>query len=136
MPTPINAALAQGLGLLNTALGAPVLYWRGVPISCVPGSLTDLNSVVMGGFTDGLVARLIVTDAAWNAAAEQSQFLLMESGSFLLLENLSKIALIVGPATPIVGRTVTYLGRTLRIVSATQDSSDCFYRIDLAAPTR
>ena len=135
MPTPINAALAQGLGLLNSALGTPVLYWRGVPISCVPGSLTDLNSVVMGGFTDGLVARLIVTDADWNAA-DQTQSVLMESGSFLLLENLSRIALSLGTTTPIVGRTVTYLGRTLRIVSATQDSSDCFYRIDLAAPTR
>ena len=135
MPTPINAALAQGLGLLNSALGAPVLYWRGVPISCVPGSLTDLNSVVMGGFTDGLVARLIVTDADWNAA-DQTQSVLLESGSFLLLENSSRIALSLGTTTPIVGRTVTYLGRTLRIVSATQDSSDCFYRIDLAAPTR
>ena len=135
MPTPINAALAQGLGLLNSALGTPVLYWRGVPISCVPGSLTDLNSVVMGGFTDGLVARLIVTDADWNAA-DQTQSVLLESGSFLLLENLSRIALSLGTTTPIVGRTVTYLGRTLRIVSATQDSSDCFYRIDLAAPTR
>jgi len=135
MPTPINAALAQGLGLLNTALGAPVLYWRGVPISCVPGSLTDINSVVMGGFTDGLVARLIVTDADWNAA-DQTNFLLIESGSYLQLESLSKIILSLGTTTPIVGRTVTYLGRTLRIVSATQDSSDCFYRIDLAAPTR
>jgi hypothetical protein len=135
MPTPINAALAQGLGLLNSALGAPVLYWRGVPISCVPGSLTDLNSVVMGGFTDGLVARLIVTDADWNAA-DQTNFLLLESGSYLQLESLSKIILSLGTTTPIVGRTVTYLGRTLRIVSATQDSSDCFYRIDLAAPTR
>jgi hypothetical protein len=135
MPTPINAALAQGLGLLNTALGAPVLYWRGVPISCVQGSLTDLNSVVMGGFTDGLVARLIVTDADWNAA-DQTNFLLLESGSYLQLESLSKIILSLGTTTPIVGRTVTYLGRTLRIVSATQDSSDCFYRIDLAAPTR
>ena len=135
MPTPINAALAQGLGLLNSALGAPVLYWRGVPISCVPGSLTDLNSVVMGGFTYGLVARLIVTDADWNAA-DQTNFLLLESGSYLQLESLSKIILSLGTTTPIVGRTVTYLGRTLRIVSATQDSSDCFYRIDLAAPTR
>ena len=135
MPTPINAALAQGLGLLNSALGAPVLYWRGVPISCVPGSLTDLNSVVMGGFTDGLVARLIVTDADWNAA-DQTNFLLLESGSYLQLESLSKIILSLGTTTPIVGRTVIYLGRTLRIVSATQDSSDCFYRIDLAAPTR
>ena len=135
MPTPINAALAQGLGLLNSALGAPVLYWRGVPISCVPGSLTDLNSVVMGGFTDGLVARLIVADADWNAA-DQINFLLLESGSYLQLESLSKIILSLGTTTPIVGRTVTYLGRTLRIVSATQDSSDCFYRIDLAAPTR
>ena len=135
MPTPINSALAQGLGLLNSALGAPVLYWRGVPISCVPGSLTDLNSVVMGGFTDGLVARLIVTDADWNAA-DQTNFLLLESGSYLQLESLSKIILSLGTTTPIVGRTVTYLGRTLRIVSATQDSSDCFYRIDLAAPTR
>ena len=135
MPTPINAALAQGLGLLNSALGAPVLYWRGVPINCVPGSLTDLNSVVMGGFTDGLVARLIVTDADWNAA-DQTNFLLLESGSYLQLESLSKIILSLGTTTPIVGRTVTYLGRTLRIVSATQDSSDCFYRIDLAAPTR
>ena len=135
MPTPINAALAQGLGLLNSALGAPVLYWRGVPISCVPGSLTDLNSVVMGGFTDGLVARLIVTDADWNAA-DQTNFLLLESGSYLQLESLSKIILSLGTTTPLVGRTVTYLGRTLRIVSATQDSSDCFYRIDLAAPTR
>ena len=135
MPTPINAALAQGLGLLNSALGAPVLYWRGVPISCVPGSLTDLNSVVMDGFTDGLVARLIVTDADWNAA-DQTNFLLLESGSYLQLESLSKIILSLGTTTPIVGRTVTYLGRTLRIVSATQDSSDCFYRIDLAAPTR
>ena len=135
MPTPINAALAQGLGLLNSALGAPVLYWRGVPISCVPGSLTDLNSVVMGGFTDGLTARLIVTDADWNAA-DQTNFLLLESGRYLQLESLSKIILSLGTATPIVGRTVTYLGRTLRIVSATQDSSDCFYRIDLAAPTR
>ena len=135
MPTPINAALAQGLGLLNSALGAPVLYWRGVPISCVPGSLTDLNSVVMGGFTDGLMARLIVTDADWNAA-DQTNFLLLESGSYLQLESLSKIILSLGTTTPIVGRTVTYLGRTLRIASATQDSSDCFYRIDLAAPTR
>ena len=135
MPTPINAALAQGLGLLNSALGTPVLYWRGVPISCVPGSLTDLNAVVMGGFTDGLVARLIVTDADWNAA-DQTNFLLLESGSYLQLESLSKIILSLGTTTPIVGRTVTYLGRTLRIVSATQDSSDCFYRIDLAAPTR
>lgn len=135
MPTPINSALAQGLGLLNSALGAPVLYWRGVPISCVPGSLTDLNSVVMGGFIDGLVARLIVTDADWNAA-DQTNFLLLESGSYLQLESLSKIIISLGTTTPIVGRTVTYLGRTLRIVSATQDSSDCFYRIDLAAPTR
>jgi hypothetical protein len=62
--------------------------------------------------------------------------LLKEDGYYLLQENTDRIALTFCKPRPVVGRTLVYQGRTLRILSCRVDASGAYYNLELGAKTR
>ncbi len=138
--------------VLQGALGNPAFIWQGQLVRCLPAAINDLNTVVNGGFQDNVSCRLLVKYEDWRIAdstlvtvdtslfavdaGSNAERLLQESGGLLLQENTDRILLTFGKMIPVVGRTLTYDGRSLRIVSAKRDASGGFYVLDLAAKTR
>jgi hypothetical protein len=59
-----------------------------------------------------------------------------EDSGFVLLENTDRIALTFCKPRPVVGRTLVYQGRTLRILSCRVDASGAYYSLDLGAKTK
>ena len=59
-----------------------------------------------------------------------------EDSGFVLLENTDRIALTFCKPRPVVGRTLVYQGRTLRIMSCRVDASGAYYSLELGAKTK
>jgi len=51
-------------------------------------------------------------------------------------ENTDALQLTFGKMIPVVGRTLTYDGRTLRIISAKRDGTGAYYVLELGAKTK
>jgi hypothetical protein len=148
----IATSLQLGMTVLQGALGNPAFIWQGQLVRCLPTSITDANAVISGGFQDNLAARLLVKLDDWRLAdstlvtvdatvwsadvGSTADKLQLESGSLLLQENTDRLLLTFGKMMPVVGRTLTYDGRVLRIVSAKRDASGGFYVLELSAKTR
>ena len=140
------------MSVLQSAMGNPSFLWQGVLVRCLPAAITDANSVISGGFQDNVQARVLVKFSDWRLAdstlvtvdaavwscdvGSTADRLLQESGSLILQENTDRLLLTFGKMMPVVGRTLIYDGRTLRIVSAKRDASGGFYILDLAAKTK
>lgn len=150
--TIIGKSLQQGMDVLASMLGNPVFIWEGSSIKCIPAAVTDANNPVAGGFQDNVQARVLVKFDDWQTydstliTIDSTVYtvdvggtysrLQQESGSLLLLENTDRIALTFAKPRPVVGRTLLYQGRTLRILSARQDASGAYYSLDLGAKTK
>lgn len=148
----IATSLQLGMAVLQQALGNPSFIWQGTTVRCLPAAITDLNAVISGGFQDNVSARILVKYEDWRLAdstlvtvdstlfsvdaGSAADRLLQESGSLILQENTDRMLLTFGKMIPVVGRTITYDGRVLRIVSARRDASGGYYTLDLAAKTR
>jgi len=148
----IATSLQLGMTVLQQALGNPAFLWQGNLVRCLPASINDLNAVVSGGFQDNVAARILVKYEDWRLAdstlitidstlfavdaGSNADRLLQENGDLLLRENTDRILLTFGKMIPVVGRTLTYDGRQLRIIAARRDASGGFYILDLAAKTR
>ena len=150
--TIIGSSLQQGMTVLQQMLGAPMFIWEGSSIRCIPAMVTDANTPVPGGFQDNVASRILVKFSDWKTfdstlvsmdttlytLDQGTQFsrLLKEDGYYLLQENTDRIALTFCKPRPVVGRTLVYQGRTLRILSCRVDASGAYYSLELGAKTR
>ena len=150
--TIIGSSLQQGLTVLQQMLGAPMFIWEGSSIRCIPAMVTDANTLVPGGFQDNVASRILVKFSDWKTwdstlvsmdttlytLDQGTEFsrLLKEDGYYLLQENTDRIALTFCKPRPVVGRTLVYQGRTLRILSCRVDASGAYYSLELGAKTR
>ena len=148
----IATSLQLGMTVLQGALGNPAFIWQGQLVRCLSTTITDANAVIAGGFQDNVSTRLLVKLEDWRLAdstlvtvdstvwscdvGSTPDRLLQENSGLLLQENTDRIILTFGKMMPVVGRTLIYDGRTLRIVSAKRDASGGFYILDLAAKTK
>jgi hypothetical protein len=114
--------------------------------------VTDANTPVPGGFQDNVASRILVKFSDWKTwdstlvtmdttlytLDQGTEFsrLLKEDGYYLLQENTDRIALTFCKPRPVVGRTLAYQGRTLRILSCRVDASGAYYSLELGAKTR
>jgi hypothetical protein len=114
--------------------------------------VTDANTPVPGGFQDNVASRILVKFSDWKTwdstlvtmdttlytLDQGTEFsrLLKEDGYYLLQENTDRIALTFCKPRPVVGRTLVYQGRTLRILSCRVDASGAYYNLELGAKTR
>lgn len=138
--------------VLQQMLGAPMFIWEGSSIRCIPAAVTDGNTPVPGGFQDNVNSRILVKFSDWKTfdstlvsmdttlytLDQGTEFsrLLKEDGFYLLQENTDRIALTFCKPRPVVGRTLVYQGRTLRILSCRVDASGAYYSLELGAKTR
>ena len=150
--TIIGSSLQQGMTVLQQMLGAPMFIWEGSSIRCIPAMVTDANTPVPGGFQDNVASRILVKFSDWKTwdsslvtmdttlytLDQGTEFsrLLKEDGYYLLQENTDRIALTFCKPRPVVGRTLVYQGRTLRILSCRVDASGAYYSLELGAKTR
>jgi hypothetical protein len=150
--TIIGSSLQQGMTVLQQMLGAPMFIWEGSSIRCIPAAVTDGNTPVPGGFQDNVTSRILVKFSDWKTfdstlvsmdttlytLDQGTEFsrLLKEDGFYLMQENTDRIALTFCKPRPVVGRTLVYQGRTLRILSCRVDASGAYYSLELGAKTR
>ncbi len=150
--TTIGSSLQQGMTVLQQMLGAPMFIWEGSSIRCIPAMVTDANTPVPGGFQDNVASRILVKFSDWKTwdstlvtmdttlytLDQGTEFsrLLKEDGYYLIQENTDRIALTFCKPRPVVGRTLVYQGRTLRILSCRVDASGAYYSLELGAKTR
>ena len=150
--TIIGSSLQQGMTVLQQMLGAPMFIWEGSSIRCIPAMVTDANTLVPGGFQDNVASRILVKFSDWKTwdstlvsmdttlytLDQGTEFsrLLKEDGYYLLQENTDRIALTFCKPRPVVGRTLVYQGRTLRILSCRVDASGAYYSLELGAKTK
>ena len=150
--TTIGSSLQQGMTVLQQMLGAPMFIWEGSSIRCIPAAVTDANTPVAGGFQDNVASRILVKFSDWKTfdstlvsmdttlytLDQGTQFsrLQREDSGFIFLENTDRIALTFCKPRPVVGRTLVYQGRTLRILSCRVDASGAYYSLELGAKTR
>ena len=150
--TTIGSSLQQGMTVLQQMLGAPMFIWEGSSIRCIPAAVTDANTPVAGGFQDNVASRILVKFSDWKTfdstlvsmdttlytLDQGTQFsrLQREDNGFIFLENTDRIALTFCKPRPVVGRTLVYQGRTLRILSCRVDASGAYYSLELGAKTR
>jgi hypothetical protein len=150
--TIIGSSLQQGMTVLQQMLGVPMFIWEGSSIRCIPAMVTDANTPVPGGFQDNVASRILVKFSDWKTwdstlvtmdttlytLDQGTEFsrLLKEDGYYLLQENTDRIALTFCKPRPVVGRTLVYQGRTLRILSCRVDASGAYYSLELGAKTR
>ncbi len=124
--TTIGTSLQQGMSVLAKLIGEPTFLWKGAAVDCIPASVNDANSVVPGGFQPDIQTRILVKIQDWAAA--DSSIIIVDDTPFTVEESETP--------KPIIGRTLTYLGKPYRIVSAKTDPSGAFYRVDLASPRK
>lgn len=150
--TTIGSSLQQGMTVLQQMLGAPMFIWEGSSIRCIPAAVTDANTPVAGGFQDNVASRILVKFSDWKTfdstlvsmdttlytLDQGTQFsrLQREDSGFIFLENTDRIALTFCKPRPVVGRTLVYQGRTLRILSCRVDASGAYYSLELGAKTK
>ena len=150
--TIIGSSLQQGMTVLQQMLGAPMFIWEGSSIRCIPAAITDANTPVAGGFQDNVASRILVKFSDWKTwdstlvsmdttlytLDQGTQFsrLQREDSGFIFLENTDRIALTFCKPRPVVGRTLVYQGRTLRILSCRVDASGAYYSLELGAKTK
>ena len=150
--TTIGSSLQQGMTVLQQMLGAPMFIWEGSSIRCIPAAVTDANTPVAGGFQDNVTSRILVKFSDWKTfdsrlvsmdttlytldQGPQFSRLQREDNGFIFLENTDRIALTFCKPRPVVGRTLVYQGRTLRILSCRVDASGAYYSLELGAKTR
>jgi hypothetical protein len=150
--TIIGSSLQQGMTVLQQMLGAPMFIWEGSSIRCIPANVMDANTPVPGGFQDNVSSRILVKFSDWKTCDstlvsmdttlytldQGTEFsrLLKEDGFYLLQESTDRIALTFCKPRPVVGRTLVYQGRTLRILSCRVDASGAYYSLELGAKTK
>lgn len=150
--TTIGSSLQQGMTVLQQMLGAPMFIWEGSSIRCIPAAVTDANAPISGGFQDNVTSRILVKFSDWKTCDstlvsmdsslytldQGTQFsrLQREDNGFIFLENTDRIALTFCKPRPVVGRTLVYQGRTLRIMSCRVDASGAYYSLELGAKTK
>lgn len=150
--TTIGSSLQQGMTVLQQMLGAPMFIWEGSSIRCIPAAVTDANSPVAGGFQDNVASRILVKFSDWKTfdstlvSMDTTLYTLdqgthfsrlqREDSGFIFLENTDRIALTFCKPRPVVGRTLVYQGRTLRILSCRVDASGAYYSLELGAKTK
>lgn len=150
--TTIGSSLQQGMTVLQQMLGSPMFIWEGSSIRCIPAAVTDSNTPVSGGFQDNVASRILVKFSDWKTcdstlvSMDTTLYTLdqgttfsrlqREDSGFVLLENTDRVALTFCKPRPVVGRTLVYQGRTLRILSCRVDASGAYYSLELGAKTK
>lgn len=150
--TTIGSSLQQGMTVLQQMLGSPMFIWEGSSIRCIPAAVTDSNIPVAGGFQDNVASRILVKFSDWKTfdstlvSMDTTLYTLdqgttfsrlqREDSGFVLLENTDRVALTFCKPRPVVGRTLVYQGRTLRILSCRVDASGAYYSLELGAKTK
>jgi len=150
--TTIGSSLQQGMAVLQQMLGAPMFLWEGTSIRCIPAAVNDANVPISGGFQDNVSSRILVMFSDWKTfdstlVSMDSTLYTLDQGTtfsrlqredtgFIFLENTDRIALTFCKPKPVVGRTLVYQGRTLRILSCRVDASGAYYNLELGAKTK
>jgi hypothetical protein len=112
--------IAGALEELEDELGAETFTWKGAEIPCVPNLLNRGALVVSGGFEATVNFTLVVRKE--NFISADSTLVTVDSELYTMDSNKPH---------PVAGRTLTFRGKTYKILTATEDPSRAYYKLDL-----
>lgn len=112
--------IAGALEELEDELGAETFTWKGAEIPCVPNLLNRGAVVVSGGFEATVNFTLVVRKE--NFISADSTLVTVDSELYTMDSNKPH---------PVAGRTLTFRGKTYKILTATEDPSRAYYKLDL-----
>lgn len=116
--TDIEDALTE----LETELGAETFLWKETAeVPCVPNQLNRGTVVVMGGH-EAIVG--------FTLTVRKSHFLSVDST--LQTVDSELVTMDNNMPHPVAGRHLTFRGKSYKILTATEDSSRAYYKLDLA----
>jgi hypothetical protein len=95
--------------------------WKGAEIPCVPNQLNRGTVVVSGGF-EAVVG--------FTLNVRRSNFL--SADDTLTTVDGELWSADANRPHPVAGRTLTFRGKSYKILTATEDSSRAYYKLDLA----
>jgi hypothetical protein len=110
---------------MGTLLGSPTFTWKGADVPCVPSALRRGTTLALGGFEVDVLLTLFVLKS--NFFETDPTLQVVDSLVFSLAEGTPK---------PVAGKTVVYAGKTYRILSAREVSTQAHIELELGDPNR
>lgn len=115
--TDIAAALEE----LEDTLGTETFTWKGAEVPCVPNQLNRGTLIIVGGAERTIDFTLVVRKAHFLSA--DSTIVTVDSDLWTADSNMPH---------PVAGKDLEFRGKAYRILTATEDSSRAYYKLDLA----
>lgn len=113
--------IAGALEELEETLGAETFTWKGAEVPCVPNQLNRGTVIIIGGAERVISFTLVVRKAHFLSA--DSTLVTVDSELWTADSNMPH---------PVAGRDLEFRGKAYKILTATEDSSRAYYKLDLA----
>jgi hypothetical protein len=115
--TDIESALTE----LETELGTETFTWKNAEVPCVP-NLLNRGTVVISGGHEAVIG--------FTLTVRKSNFLSVDST--LVTVDSELVTMDNNRPHPVTGRHLDFRGKSYKILTATEDSSRAYYKLDLA----
>lgn len=103
----------------------PEFLWKGATVPCVPNMADAGSELTIGGFEGTLACVLHVIT---------SEFLTVDTT--LITSDSEMFTSDNDTPTPVAGRKLTFRGKSYRIVLASMDASQAYFKLVLGTPNR
>lgn len=105
---------------LTGTLGAPTFTWKGVEVPCVPDESSRGTMAVSGGHEDIIALKIRVKRSHFRSVDTTLET--VDSELITMDNNMPH---------PVAGRTTVFRGKDYKILTASEDSSRAFYKLEL-----
>jgi len=97
-------------------LGSPAFGWNNLLVPCIPSTWNQSQTLMVGGWEETFRLRLFVDYDDWVSI---DSTLISIDSTLYTMDN--------DTAVPVIGRTVTYGGKTHRIVATDRDPAQSYW---------
>lgn len=95
---------------LRGIMGLPVFTWKGRSIPCTPSTLSEANSIALGGVEETVTLTLYCLMAEFRSVVTADSTLITIDSELYTMD-------LDGQRRPVVGRKVTFAGSDYRVMS-------------------
>jgi FKBP-type peptidyl-prolyl cis-trans isomerase 2 len=113
--------IESAISFLEDELGSEAFTWKGAEVPCVPNLMSRGTVLMIGGHEAEIGFTLVVRKA--NFLSADSSLTTVDSELVTMDNNMPH---------PVAGRHLVFRGKNYKILTATEDSSRAYYRLDLA----
>lgn len=121
----IAADIRAMMADMRTALDSPTFGWKGVDVPCIPTRWGQTQTLDVGGWSETFTLRLLVDYDEWLTM--DSTLVTMDSTLYTMDSDVP---------VPVIGQTLTYGGKTHRIVGLDRDPARSYWTLVLDQPDK